>query len=269
MTTHIGDEMDQHLSDPRRLVSLEAVHNFRDLGGYPSTRGTSPRGSMTRWEVLYRADGLYRLTEADIEVMRGLGLHTVVDLRSHRELAEHGTFPHDQVAVDFTHFPVIDTTWNPDDIAVAGSDHDFLVWAYRSMLVEGSARFAAAIEQLAAPGALPAVFHCAAGKDRTGILAALLLGSLDVSRDYILADYALTAEGMDRMRAWAVRQFPEMVDRMNDAPSAFLASLPEAMGELLDGIVTEHGSVREFVRSIGVSDAAIESLAAQLLVPVA
>ena len=263
------DVMDEHLSDPRRLVALEAVHNFRDLGGYPSTLGTGARGSTTRWGTLFRADGLYRLTDADVEALRSLGLRTVLDLRSHAELAEHGTFPHEQYPVDFTHFPIIDSTWNIDDFAGASSDHELLLWAYRSMVAEGEVHFAAAFEQLARPGALPAVFHCAAGKDRTGILAMLILGSLGVPRDYILGDYALTAAGMDRMREWAARVHPEVASRIADAPSAFLAALPEALGDLHDDLVAEHGSIRAYVRAIGVRDESVDALAAALLEPIA
>jgi len=261
--------IDEHLADPRRVVTLEAVHNFRDLGGYPSTLGAGPRGSMTRWGVLYRADGLYRLTEADVDVLRDRGLRTVVDLRSHAELADYGTFPREQYDVQFTHFPVIDTTWKREAYEDAASDHDFMLRAYQSMLAEGDVRFAAAFEELARPGALPAVFHCAAGKDRTGILAALVLGSLGVSRSYIIGDYALTAAGMERMFAWTRREFPEKAERLADVPAAFLAALPEAMAGLLDGLDAEYGSIREYVLSIGVSEAAIESLAAQLLEPIA
>lgn len=248
------------LVDPRRLVALEAVHNFRDLGGYPAADGL-----VTRWHMLYRADGLYRLTGADVPVVRDLGLRTVIDLRSHAELDERGTFPVDEIEVDFNHLPVFDTTWQLDQ-HVDKSDHEFLAWAYRDMLAVGADRFAAAIEQLAAPGALPAVFHCAAGKDRTGVLAALVLGSLGVPRSVILADYALTAGGMARMRTWAEREFPEFADRMAGAPSAFLAALPEALGEVIDELVAEHGSILGYVGSIGVPTAAVDALAGQFLV---
>ena len=74
-------------------------------------------------------------------------------------------------------------------------DGDFLHWAYSDMLATGGADVRRAIDVLAAPGALPAVFHCAAGKDRTGLLAVLVLGPLGVPHDDIVADYALDAPG--------------------------------------------------------------------------
>jgi protein-tyrosine phosphatase len=252
------------LDDPRRLVALDGVHNFRDLGGYPTADG-----HVTRWGLLYRADGLYRLTDDDVEVIRSLGLRTVVDLRSAAELDERGTFPTDRVPVDFAHHPVIDTTWQIEQVAKSGSDAEFLVFAYREMLAAGADRFAGAIEQLARPGALPAVFHCAAGKDRTGLLAALVLECVGVPRSVVLGDYALTAAGMARMQAWARREHPELASVMADTPSAFMAALPESLGRVLDEVTAEHGSVREFVRSIGVADESVARLRAALLAPAA
>jgi protein-tyrosine phosphatase len=248
------------LVDPRRLVQLEAVHNFRDLGGYPARNGT-----ITRWHQLYRADGLYRLSAADIEIVRDLGLRTVVDLRSDAEVEKWGTFPRSEIEVTFARHAVIDQTWDHEGHEDR-TEHEFLVWAYQEMLAVGSARFAQAIESLAQPGALPAVFHCAAGKDRTGLLAALLLESLGVPRAVVLADYELTVQGMQRMRTWMSINHPEMVEAMANVPPAFMAALPGALGEVLDGVAGAHGSVANYVRFIGVSAEAIEALADQLLV---
>ena len=65
--------------DPRRLIALEAVHNFRDLGGYPTSTGQS-----TKWRTLFRADGLYRLTTNDAQIVIDLGVKTVIDLRTEK-----------------------------------------------------------------------------------------------------------------------------------------------------------------------------------------
>ena len=251
--------MAPHL-DPRRLVELEAVHNFRDLGGYPARDG-----SITRWNQLYRADGLHRLSAADIEAVRLLGLRTVVDLRSDAEIEKWGTFPRDAIEVTFAHHPVIDQTWQHEGFEHL-TEHEFLVRAYDDMLVVGSTRFRQAIEQLARPGALPAVFHCAAGKDRTGLLAAMLLESLGVPRQVVLADYELTVAGMERMRAWLLANHPELAANLAGVPAAFMAALPAALGDVLDHLVAAHGSVYEFVRSIGVSADVLDTLADHLLV---
>jgi protein-tyrosine phosphatase len=245
---------------PDRLVPLEAVHNFRDLGGYPTVDGR-----VTRWRTLFRADGLHRLAGADLEIIRSLGLRTVIDLRMDAELEERGRFPEAEHPVDFHHLTVLDTTWAEMDRPEFDDDADFLHWAYHRMLVGGGPNFGAAINVLAQDGALPAVFHCAAGKDRTGITAMLVLGLLGVPKEYIVADYALTEAGMDRMRVWAEREFPELAGQIADVPSAFFAALPAAMTRLIDDLVAEHGSIRSFVRTLGVLDSSLVALDAALL----
>ena len=247
--------------DPQRLVRLDAVHNFRDMGGYPTVDGRT-----TRWGTLFRADGLYRLTDADLEVVRALGLRTVIDLRTPRELDERGTFPHHRHPVDFHHVSVITRTWNHDEAERYDDAADFLEYAYLSMLDDVPEQFGRAFELLAAPDALPAVFHCAAGKDRTGLLAMMVLGSIGVLDEYIVADYAMTEEGMERMRAWARREYPEMYENMNSSPSVFSAAVPEAMRRMLGHVRERHGSVRGLVNALGVDDSVIDRLTASLLV---
>ena len=247
-------------SDPERLVVLEAVHNFRDLGGYAAADGRT-----IVWRKLFRADGLYRLTPADVAALEPLGLRTVIDLRSAPELDERGRFPIDAHPVVFHHLPIVDKTWAHGDAPEYERDEDFLIWAYQDMLTVGAPRFAKSFEVLAEAEALPAVFHCAAGKDRTGLLAALLLGSLGVSHDDIVADYALTVEGMARFRVWAAREWPEWAERAASIPPAYTAALPDSMSHILDELRAEHGTIRDYVRSIGVTDATLATLESVLL----
>jgi protein-tyrosine phosphatase len=141
-----------------------------------------------------------------------------------------------------------------------------LVWAYTAMIAQGSARFATAFATLARPGALPAVFHCAAGKDRTGLLAAFVLSAVGVPREIVLRDYELTGEGMARMKAWVEREFPDMAERMADTPSAFLAAVPAALDQVLDQLCADHGSIVGFLHGLGVDDAVIGALASHLVV---
>jgi protein-tyrosine phosphatase len=246
----VATELIEH---PDRVVTFDASHNFRDMGGYPLGDGR-----VTSWRRLYRADGLQRLTDADHDRLGQLGLRTVVDLRTFEELDERGKLSverHDDLT--FVHLPIVDSTWRDAGVPEFDADADFLRWAYREMLRQGSSRFADGIRLLAEPDTLPAVFHCAAGKDRTGLLAALILGSIGVSRALILADYALTADGMVRLIAWARTEFPDMAH----APSAFLAALPEALDTVLDEVCAEHGSIRAYVLSLGVTEAELAALA--------
>lgn len=256
------DSLPEIGDDPRRVIRLDAVHNFRDLGGYPTTDGHT-----TRWRRLFRADGLYRLTAADVAVVRELGVRTVIDLRTDEELDLRGRYPLDQHDVQYHHLPVQDVVWTQmPDVQITDRDPaEFLEWAYLLMLAEGADRFVNALVRLCEPGVLPAVFHCAAGKDRTGVLAMLLLGALRVPDDYIVADYALTAGGMERLREWSRRDSPELYERLSDMPAAFSSAVPAAMHEVITAINERHGSIREYVVGIGVPTAALDALAAELL----
>lgn len=242
-----------------RVITLEAVHNFRDLGDYPTVDGR-----RTRHQRLFRADGVYRLTPADVETLRPLGLHTVIDLRTIGEVEEHGRFPVESHPLTWHHLPVIDVTW--EGIEIAGrSPAEFLYAQYTDMLEYGEPLFAAAIRTLALPGALPAVFHCAAGKDRTGLLAMLVLGLLGVPDDVIVADYALTQQGMERMQAWAEHASPEMFAQWQAMPAAHAAAEPEAMARVIADVRAAHGSIRDYVRTLGVPTAALDALEHELL----
>ena len=246
---------------PSRNVELDGVFNFRDLGGYPTEDGRS-----LRWRTLFRADGLGRLTADDVETLRPIALKTVVDLRRAHEIDERGRFPFESYPVAFHHLPVIDTTW---DRELARSENlpatEFLHRAYTAMLAEGAPRFAAAFRVLADADALPAVFHCAAGKDRTGLLAALVLGALGVAAHDIVDDYALTQATMERFVA-RVRSERDGDALIDSVPQTFFAAEPAAMTRVLDDIEQDHGSVRGYVRAIGVESDVLTRLETLLLV---
>ena len=255
--THV-DELANH---PRRLIGLEAVHNFRDLGGYPTAGGRT-----TRWRTLFRSDGLYRLRGADdMSRVMQLGLKSVIDLRTEREQREQGIFPTDDIEVTFHHLSIVDVTWSDTETPEFDDEVEFLVWGYRDTLEIGSSRFADAMHVLAQTESLPAVFHCAAGKDRTGVLAALLLSSLGVEDAHICADYGLTQDAMRRSIAWSKVHRPELAERYANIPKAYLAADPRAMQIILTELAQQHGSVRNYVREIGVADATVEALGNLLL----
>ncbi|MGH9122471.1 MAG: tyrosine-protein phosphatase, partial [Acidimicrobiales bacterium] len=91
------------MTPPERLVTLEGCFNFRDLGGY-----SGAGGRHVRWRTLFRADGLSWLTAADLEQLGEMGIHTVVDLRTHPELEQHGRFNGGEGEFTYHHFPMID-----------------------------------------------------------------------------------------------------------------------------------------------------------------
>ena len=248
------------VTDPRRTIVLEGAHNVRDLGGYRIGDGRT-----IAWRRLLRGDGLQGLTADDLAVLTPLRLRTVIDLRRDEEIAERGAFPVERLPVDLVHLPVVDSTWMSVAIPDFSTNDDpevaFLTWAYADMLAEGGPRFGAALRHLARPGALPAIFHCAAGKDRTGVLAALLLAALGVDDEIVVADYGLTAAGISRMRQWYATNQPEIAQRMAEVPSMFFAARPEAMQHTLDAVRATHGSIRGYLATLGVDTATLDTLA--------
>lgn len=246
---------------PNRRIGLEHVHNFRDLGGYPAGDGKA-----TKWNTLFRSDGLYRLRSTeDISRVQQLQLRSVIDLRTKREQDDQGIFPTADISVTFHHLSIIDVTWSDSETPEITDPVEFLVWGYRDMLEIGATRFAEAMRVLAQATSLPAVFHCAAGKDRTGVLAALILASLGVDDEHICADYGLTKDAMERWTTWAKQYQPQLAERFATMPPVFLAADPEAMKIILEDLHSKYGSVSNYVREIGVEQETIASLKHLLL----
>lgn len=160
-----------------RILRLEGVVNFRDLGGLPTTNGR-----VIRRGRLFRRDFLYRLTEDDVITMRPLGIRTVIDLRSPGEIHHYPKSP--LKVAGLQHFNVSITS----DIYSATDNiaEDCLLLLHNAR--EG---FRTIFSHLAADP-FPLVINCFAGKDRTGLTSALILGALGVPEREIVADYALS-----------------------------------------------------------------------------
>jgi protein tyrosine/serine phosphatase len=244
---------------PPRHVSHDLVFNLRDLGGY---RGAG--GRATRWGRLYRGDGLHRLGPDDCAA---LGLVTVLDLRTDREIAERGRLDVD--GIDWHHLPVLQDTWDPAWAMPEVAAERFLADRYLVMLAEGEEALGRALRVIADPDRLPAAFHCAAGKDRTGVLAALVLSLVGVDDDTIAADYGLSRHGMDRLVEWIRATYPERVDTMTDQPTPFLQAPDDAMHLFLADLRELHGSVEAYAASVGAGPDVVDSLRANLLEPTA
>lgn len=242
-----------------RHVGLETCFNFRDLGGYETVDGR-----QVRWKAVYRSDSLHRLMGADLESTQELGLRTVVDLRATAELERDGRFARaDHVA--FHHLPMfeMDTVpfkpLQPDDPEpVPGVD-------YVAMATSGRASIATALRVIA-HGEHAAVFHCAAGKDRTGIVAALLLSTLGVSDELIGADYHLSERAFRPALAWAEENDPEMVAEMGRLPKWAVRAPKPTVLSFLDMLRERHGSIDAYLVDAGAEAATLNALRDRLLV---
>jgi protein-tyrosine phosphatase len=232
-----------------RRIAFEGCFNFRDLGGYRTRDG--------RWVLpqrLYRADGPHALTRDDVVTLRSLELATVIDLRTPDEVEARGCFIAllDDV-VEF-HLPMIDVL--PDTDALPDwIDPEVVATQYRAMLDGGAAAIAESLAILADPSAYPALFHCSAGKDRTGILAAVLLGVLGVSDRTIVADYALSAAAMQQLIDYYKQKYPDAGEQLARVAPAMVAAHPEAMASFIAGLRRDYGTFDDYAAALGVGSA--------------
>lgn len=241
-----------------RHIACAGVFNLRDLGGYPAGDG-----QRVRWRMVFRADGLHRMTAGTDQRALALGWRTVVDLRTVAEV-EAGRFACD--GVEAVHLPILRDTWDAENLAEQTEDAvGFLAARYLEMAEAGANAIATAFELLASPPRLPAVFHCSAGKDRTGVLVALVLAALDVDDGHIAADYHLSAYAMDHLVEWITSSRPEVAEHMARQPKVYLACPPEAIVGFLDGLRLRYGSIDGYLDAIGVYEDVVAALRHALL----
>ena len=243
-----------------RLVPFEASFNCRDIGGYETGDGRRVRRGC-----VFRSDTLHRLTTADLEHAQELGVRTVIDLRSTDELTEWGRFAHaDSVA--FHHLPLFEDDALPSEPIEDDDPEPPLGETYLQMAAAGGAAIASALRVIAG-GDHAVVFHCAAGKDRTGILAALLLSTLGVSDDLIAADYQLSEHAVAPAFAWAEANDAALTAELAKLPPWKLRSSPETMRVFLDLLRERHGSIDGYLADAGLEPELLNVLRARLLEP--
>ena len=241
-----------------RLLDWEGGLNARDLGGYETRDGRE-----TRWGAVVRSAALGTLTEAGRAALADYGVRTIVDLRLPDELdREPNPFadPGDH-GIAYTNVSFIDPAAAPPDaVGTLAEDYLRMLDHYRG----GVADAMAAVAQAPEGGVL---IHCAAGKDRTGLISALLLGLVDVPAETIAADYAMTAELLrPREQEWLARFSPEeRAER--EAMIARYAPTAEVMLAVLEGLAERYGGVEPYLRSTGLGQDDLERLRDRLVAP--
>ena len=238
-----------------RRLPLAGSFNFRDLGGYETTDGRS-----VRWRKLFRSDALHRLTPEDLRQLEEIGLTAVFDLRSFRELEEDGVGPVGTGSILHHHVP-FHTELGPRTPEELQMD---LFDLYQRMLAQAQPCINIVFTALAESETYPAVFHCAAGKDRTGIISSLVLSALGVPEEQIIEDYALTETFMaDRLEA--LRNSPEFKERYKEMNPTWMRAEPATMASTIALIKAEHGSVEQFLLTCDVSQEHINAVREHLL----
>lgn len=232
---------------------LPARFNLRDLGGI-ETGG----GRVVAPGRFYRGASLHQLEAGHLAAVAPLGIRTAIDLRSSEEVGQ-GTFAGSGESV--RHLPIFEVGPEFGEIEnVAQTLADVYLW----MLGEGAGSIRETIELLGEPGRLPAVVYCAAGKDRTGVICAIVLRLVGVGREAVAADFALSDAPASALREWHLENgtLPDQI-----AAAGVFRAPPEAMELFLDSVDERFGSLDGYLERIGVDvEAARSRLSAALLV---
>jgi protein-tyrosine phosphatase len=243
-----------------RHIPLDGITNLRDLGGF-----VTADGGTTRWRTLYRADALHKLTSEGLAKFRELGVRSVFDLRGD---TERTAFPN---PVDSLHVPIAGRPAGAvrpetDEEISAADGERMLRDTYLGILEHSASGIATIVRTIVDESATPALFHCHGGKDRTGVVAAVLLCTVGARRDDVLDDYEAT------------RRF-RTIDHQQDSYAGMLANgmSPEAaagalgtprwaMAAVLDEIDDRYGGIERYLTdALGVPGELIERLRAVLV----
>lgn len=247
-----------------RHIDFEGCTNFRDLGGYRTADGRT-----TRWRALFRSGDPSLMTPVDMDRARALGISTVIDFRSGSSIRLLVSTLSQEAR---SYCPLaFEPEWVDPSLLASWPDASLSYMRHPS----ARAQLKAGLEALAGESGLPAVFHCSQGKDRTGLFAAIVLGSLGVSETDIAADFALSARYYDPEKfrdlvaalgakgsegaALAQRGARILATQSGTSPTA------EEMLALLEGVQSEYGSMREYALGIGVEEESLASLEEALL----
>ena len=244
-------------SIPTRSLPFTGASNFRDLGGY-----TGHGGRTVKWRQLFRSDHLAALTQQDQALLAQLGITRAVDFRGQAESAAHA-YALPGVAY---HPLVIEPTVVQRALALQKAGHQLTAQdavalmqeTYRGFVHDNAPRFAELFRLLLASDA-PLVFHCTAGKDRTGFAAALILLALGVPRDVVMQDYLLTNALYQRPPGLGSHAPEDVLRVLWRVPEEFLNAALHRVDQDLGGVPTD------LVAVLGVDAAAQKALAQRYL----
>ncbi|MFN8051840.1 MAG: tyrosine-protein phosphatase [Acidimicrobiales bacterium] len=244
---------------------VPGAFNLRDLGGNPVEGGIVAPGRVYRCDLLHRVDA-----ELGAAWLHDHDVRTLIDLRTEGERQGDG-FMAASAHLDARHRGLLDEVWSWEAENKAADE-----WFLRDRTIEMYERFPdriARVLQDIAEAPANVLFHCTAGKDRTGVIASALLGVLGASPEVIVADYARSTDAMPAIIGWYRDQdLPEGVDRperdhAREQQIIERAAAPSTMAGVVDVILARHGSFAGWARDSGIGDQLVEALRRKLVVP--
>lgn len=246
-----------------RHIRFSGARNFRDLGGYPTTDGRT-----VRWGVLYRSDSLHKLTNADLQKLASLEIARVFDFRSENEVSHEPDRLPD--GVKLVPLPMLDAStrvWHEQRKDMVRNmktlnPAEFLRATNSELATKFTPEYTRFYQELLTSNGKPILFHCAAGKDRTGFAAATLLRILGVPEDIILQDYLLTNRYLLDAFKWNLLIGTLLKGKkFTDGIRGFMKADENYLNAAFEALEAEHGSFENYVHSgLGLTDQDIERL---------
>ena len=251
-------------SHPRH-VRFESVPNFRDLGGYRTHDGRT-----VAWRRLFRSAALHKMNDRDVaRLKQEISPRAVIDLRRLRGPEQNPeVLLLEEVGARYYPLP-----FRPDSSAYLKEEEKAYpsaanmgeIYLHRISAQPYGKRLVDALEIIAERGNHPLVFHCTAGKDRTGVLAAMVLTTIGIVDDDVVEDYALSASLMNEIRA-RITSDPETAQAVKDQPKFQWKASAESMAVFLSLLRREYGSADGYLKANGAGSSLADRLRAALLV---
>lgn len=261
---------------PDMNIRLEGASNFRDIGGYIGMDGRRVRHGR-----LFRSDTLSRLTERDLDAMATLGVRLVCDLRSASERTLHPSRWSERERPEFLHLDVNADlrASNQTMLEILRADptghgaEAMMLESYRAIPIALQRHLGDLFQRIDSGNGVPLIFHCSAGKDRTGVLSAVLLLALGVSREDVIKDYLLTRRFVNvaDVKATVTEITAHLLGSTPppDVVSAIAAVREAYLDRALCSIEESHGSVIGYLDSCGVDGGLLDRVRERLLHPAA
>ncbi len=253
---------------PGRILDVDGVINFRDMGGYHTADG-----HRVRTRVVYRAGALGNITEKGMATLQELGIKLICDLRSNEEeVVAPDKLPKNPAPI-YAHLPLLAEDNRRERLmALFFNRRKFATIMpdmYTRVIIDGNAHlYGNILRRLANADNLPTLIHCTAGKDRTGVAAMLILSLLGVQEDVILADYSLSNLYYDsyiKFGELAIGSIAWTGVTAEDLQPLFI-SHPDTLKTAVTHIHRKYGSVQNYLRSAaGVNDEIQQNIKVNLL----
>jgi protein-tyrosine phosphatase len=242
---------------PEWHIDVDGCVNFRDAGGWPTSEG----GTVRRGR-LYRSDDPIRLTAAGRAAVDRLGLAMVVDLRQQTQFSRTPGFVEPRRTA---HVPLVDQVVDHADPPPLDTARD-IADLYAGMLAESRGQVAKVLDVVAENlSAGPVLVHCAFGKDRAGLITALIHAAIGVGTDDIVADYERSDAPSQRRRAAMIEQPLDDDPPIARLPATLFRAPAETIELVLARAVDEHGSLEAWVRTFPIAETTIDRLRAELV----